>query len=205
MRRVELFELIRRDFFDQCLSKREIARKHHVHRRAVRQAIASAIPPARRSAVRARPVLTDEARAFVDGILLADRKAPRKQRHTRHGGYGSGSETSSAVPPPSPPSASTWPSAAESSASARRRSSPRTIRRATSEVDFYEAPGGPYTAKADRSDVTQVTHAPPCESGPDWDRIRSRGSRLRRCHGRVMSQHVPGLSIRPSGCRRGGI
>jgi hypothetical protein len=82
MRRVELFELIRRDFFDQGLSKREIARKHGVHRRAVRQAIASAVPPERRCQVRNRPVLTEEARAFVDGILLSDRKAPRKQRHT---------------------------------------------------------------------------------------------------------------------------
>lgn len=81
MRRVELFELIRRDH-SQGMSKRALARKHSVHRRAVRQAIASAIPPERRPAVRARPVLTDEARAFVDGILLADRKAPRKQRHT---------------------------------------------------------------------------------------------------------------------------
>lgn len=82
MRRVELFELIRRDFFDQGLSKREIARKHHVHRRAVRHAIASAVPPERRRPVRPRPVLSEEARAFVDGILFADRKAPRKQRHT---------------------------------------------------------------------------------------------------------------------------
>lgn len=82
MRRVELFELIRRDFFDHGLSKREIARKHHVHRRAVRQAIASAVPPQRRRPSRAHPVLTDEARAFVDGVLLADRRAPRKQRHT---------------------------------------------------------------------------------------------------------------------------
>ena len=81
MRRVELFELIRRDY-DQGLSKRAIARKHHVHRRVVRQAIASAIPPERRRPVRPRPRLTSEARAFADGVLLADRRAPRKQRHT---------------------------------------------------------------------------------------------------------------------------
>jgi hypothetical protein len=81
MRRVELFEVIRRDH-DQGLSTRAIARKHSVHRRAVRQAISSPIPPERRRPVRPRPTLTEEARAFVDGILLADRRAPRKQRHT---------------------------------------------------------------------------------------------------------------------------
>jgi len=81
MRRVELFELIRRDH-DQGDSIRSIARRHRVHRRVVRQAVASAIPPEHRRPVRARPVLTEEARAFVDGILLADREAPRKQRHT---------------------------------------------------------------------------------------------------------------------------
>lgn len=90
MRRVELFELIRREFFDQGLSKREIARRHHVHRRAVRQAIASAIPPERRRSVRVRPVLTEEARAFIDGILLVDRRAPRKQRHTARRAMASG-------------------------------------------------------------------------------------------------------------------
>ena len=82
MRRVELFELIRRDFYDQGLSKRAIARKYRVHRRAVREAIASSVPPERKRPVRTRPMLTEDARAFVDGILVSDQRAPRKQRHT---------------------------------------------------------------------------------------------------------------------------
>ena len=43
--RVEVFELIRRDGRDG-LSIRELADRHHVHRRTVRQALASAVPPA---------------------------------------------------------------------------------------------------------------------------------------------------------------
>jgi hypothetical protein len=44
MHTVELFELIRKDY-ELGLSKREIARKRGVHRRTIRQALASVIPP----------------------------------------------------------------------------------------------------------------------------------------------------------------
>ena len=57
MRRVELFELIRKDH-EFGLSIRAISRKRGVHRRAVRQALASAIPPARRRPHRVSPKLT---------------------------------------------------------------------------------------------------------------------------------------------------
>ena len=43
--RVELFEAIRRDRRVEALSIRELAERHKVHRRAVRQALASALPP----------------------------------------------------------------------------------------------------------------------------------------------------------------
>jgi predicted DNA-binding protein (UPF0251 family) len=47
--RVELFEQIRRDRRREELSIRELAERHGVHRRTVRQALASAVPPPRRT------------------------------------------------------------------------------------------------------------------------------------------------------------
>lgn len=82
MRRVEIFELIRHDYFDFRLSIRAIARNRGVGRPAVRQAIRSAVPPPRKRSARPSPKLTGEVKAFIDGILVADRTAPRKQRHT---------------------------------------------------------------------------------------------------------------------------
>jgi transposase len=79
---VEQFEQIRRDRDREGLSIRGLAVRHGVHRRAVRQALASAVPPVKRAAVgRAAPKL-GPFRAVIDGWLEADRTAPRKQRHT---------------------------------------------------------------------------------------------------------------------------
>ena len=60
-----------------------VARKLGVHRRLVREALADAVPKERKKPERERPKLS-EAIPFVDAILTADRKAPRKQRHTAH-------------------------------------------------------------------------------------------------------------------------
>jgi transposase len=80
--RVELFEQIRRGRRVEGLSIRELADKHHVHRRTVRQALASAIPPPRKVyARRSRPAI-DPWVEVIDSWLLADREMPRKQRHT---------------------------------------------------------------------------------------------------------------------------
>ena len=82
MSRVELFEQIRRDHDREGFSIRELACRHGVHRRAVRQALESAVPPARkRPQGRPAPAL-GAYRELIDSWLEADRTAPRKQRHT---------------------------------------------------------------------------------------------------------------------------
>ena len=79
---MELFEVIRRDRRAEGLSIRELAERHKVHRRAVRQALASALPPPRKEyGARPRPA-TDEWSGVIDAWLIADRDVPRKQRHT---------------------------------------------------------------------------------------------------------------------------
>jgi transposase len=83
MRKVELYERIRRDHAERGWSVRRLAREHHVHRREVRQALLNAKPPASAPLNRSRPVL-GPLRPVIDAILEEDRQAPRKQRHTAH-------------------------------------------------------------------------------------------------------------------------
>ncbi|OBG93103.1 transposase [Mycobacterium sp. E136] len=80
--RVELFEKIRRDRRLDGLSIRELADRHRVHRRTVRQALEDAVPPPRKAyPARPRPAI-DPWVTVIDAWLLADKDAPRKQRHT---------------------------------------------------------------------------------------------------------------------------
>lgn len=80
--RVELFEQIRRDRDRDGLSLRALATKHGVHRRTVRQAWESSVPPAKRRPVSRPAPKLGEYRELIDGWLIADLVAPRKQRHT---------------------------------------------------------------------------------------------------------------------------
>jgi transposase len=79
--RVELFAAIHFDWQRHGLSIRALSDKYGVHRRTVREAIKSVVPPQRRSPQRATPVL-NQIRGWVDEMLREDLQAPRKQRHT---------------------------------------------------------------------------------------------------------------------------
>jgi len=80
-RKVELFEQIRREYEFGAGTIQGVARKLGVHRRMVREAVQSAIPARRKKTERPHMKMAPAA-AFIDAVLEADRKAPRKQRHT---------------------------------------------------------------------------------------------------------------------------
>jgi len=78
---VEQFERIRRDHREEGVSIRELARRHGVHRRAVRQALAAAIPPPRTVSPRPAPAIGPHADT-IRRWLTEDKVVHRKQRHT---------------------------------------------------------------------------------------------------------------------------
>ncbi len=80
---MELYEEIRQEFEHGAGTVRGVSRKLGVHRREVRLALESAVPAERKVPERERPKLSG-AIPFIEEILEADRRAPRKQRHTSH-------------------------------------------------------------------------------------------------------------------------
>ena len=80
--KVELFEEIRKaSAGSDSPSIRELSRRFSVHRRMVRQALESAVPPPRKAVARPAPTL-GPWKATIDGWLADDEQVPRKQRHT---------------------------------------------------------------------------------------------------------------------------
>src|SRR5215212_2455152 len=78
-----MFEEIRREYEFGVGTIAGVASKLKVHRRMVREAIECALPRPRKKTKRPRWKIAAVA-AFIDDVLEADRKAPRKQRHTAH-------------------------------------------------------------------------------------------------------------------------
>jgi transposase len=80
--KVELFEQIRKaEAAAESPSIRELSRHFGVHRRLVRQALDSALPPPRKVTPRQSPSL-GPWKATIDRWLADDEKVPKKQRHT---------------------------------------------------------------------------------------------------------------------------
>jgi len=79
--KVELFARIRLDHQELGLGVRALARRHGVHRRTVREALATPVPAPRKAPARESPVL-DAVAPLIDAMLREDLEAPRKQRHT---------------------------------------------------------------------------------------------------------------------------
>jgi transposase len=79
--KVELYERIRRSSECDGLSIRALAGHFGVHRRTVREALCSAVPPPRKASERPAPAI-GPWKAIIDKWLLDDLDAPKKQRHT---------------------------------------------------------------------------------------------------------------------------
>ncbi len=79
--KVELYEQIRKSHEREELSIRSLAEHFGVHRRTVREALASPIPPPRKASERPAPTL-GPWKATIDKWLADDWEVPKKQRHT---------------------------------------------------------------------------------------------------------------------------
>jgi hypothetical protein len=81
-RKVELFEEIRRKYRFEAGTIQGVAKKLKTHQRMMWQALASAIPPERKTPARSSPKQGPMSE-FIYGILRGDLEAPRKQRRRR--------------------------------------------------------------------------------------------------------------------------
>lgn len=109
--KVELYEQIRKSHEHDELSIRALSERFGMHRRTVREALASPVPPQRKQGERPAPVL-GPWKPTIDKWLADDQVAPRNSV-TPPVVSGSASSTSMMHRSPSPRCATMWPSPRE--------------------------------------------------------------------------------------------
>ncbi len=82
MKKVYQYDLVRRMFFRDGLSKREISRRTGLHRKTVEKMLSYSAPPGYRHQAPRKKTKLSPFIPIIDQILEDDTKAPKKQRHT---------------------------------------------------------------------------------------------------------------------------
>lgn len=82
MKKVYEYDLVRRMFFRESLSKREISRRTGLHRTTIDKMLRYSSPPGYRKKSPRKKTRLWPFLPIIDKILEDDKKAPKKQRHT---------------------------------------------------------------------------------------------------------------------------
>jgi len=81
MKRMHEYELVRRMFFKEGISKREISRRTGYHRKTINKMIIYSSPPGKLLRGHVKSIL-NPYKPIIDEIIISDKSVPRKQRHT---------------------------------------------------------------------------------------------------------------------------
>jgi len=79
---VEIYQRVRRAYYVEGMSVRQVASLFGIHRQTVKKMLSFSIPP---SYQRTKPIYSPKLGAFtalIDAILIDDKQRPNKQRHT---------------------------------------------------------------------------------------------------------------------------
>ncbi|MDQ7778922.1 MAG: IS21 family transposase [Planctomycetota bacterium] len=82
MKKMFEYDWVRQLYFQDGLSRREIARKTGFHRKTINKMLLYAAPPGYRVTKPRRKVKLDPFIGVIDEMLEGDKEAPKKQRHT---------------------------------------------------------------------------------------------------------------------------
>jgi len=82
MKKMFEYDLVRRMYYHESLSRREIARRTGYHRKTINKMLRYSQPPGYQRAEPARKPKIGAFTGIIDEMLETDRRRPRKQRHT---------------------------------------------------------------------------------------------------------------------------